>query len=139
MRSVPGDHRAMPPTNVPILWTKLAARWETDDEGDGERWRTYKVHPVLIRHALLDSIPQDRQGLTAFSDLLFPFSYLWPTTGCCTRFVIKHLVVNYERAESCPITFTSVGDRRRIRLAPPTLSVCTWNQGRPLTKPCLHE
>ena len=32
-----GDRGAMPPTNVPILWTKLAARWETDEAGDGER------------------------------------------------------------------------------------------------------
>jgi hypothetical protein len=27
----------MLPTNAPILWTKLAARWETDEVGDGER------------------------------------------------------------------------------------------------------
>ena len=32
-----GDRGAMAPTNVPILWTKQAARWETDEAGDGER------------------------------------------------------------------------------------------------------
>ena len=31
-----GDCGAMPPTNVSILWTKLAVRWETDEAGDGE-------------------------------------------------------------------------------------------------------
>jgi len=27
----------MPPTNMPILWMRLAARWKTDGAGDGER------------------------------------------------------------------------------------------------------
>ncbi|EDR01434.1 uncharacterized protein LACBIDRAFT_311031 [Laccaria bicolor S238N-H82] len=49
-----------------------------------------KSTPFSFAHVLFDSIPQDRQGLalTAFSDLLFPFSYSWPALGCCTRFVI---------------------------------------------------
>ena len=33
-----GDRGAMTPTNVPILWTKQAARWETDEAGDGGRY-----------------------------------------------------------------------------------------------------
>ena len=68
-----GDRGAMPPTNVPILWTKLAARWETDEAGDGERcchipwsssWSSLSSEPLSEMET--GSMPVELSGKNAF-------------------------------------------------------------------------
>ncbi|EDQ98582.1 uncharacterized protein LACBIDRAFT_335832 [Laccaria bicolor S238N-H82] len=121
---------------------------EGEEVGSSTRIPT-KSTPFSFAHVLFDSIPQDRQGLalTAFSDLLFPFSYSWPALGCCTRFVIArkkalggklraHGRAEYRPVQNpagrhalcrpfdCAATSTSVGDRWRIRLAAYPFGLC---------------
>ena len=68
--------------------------------------QTYEGHPVLILHALLDSIPQDRQGLTGHPFLRPSLPLLLPVANSELLHKIrksaqylerKHLVVNSER------------------------------------------
>ena len=69
-----GDRGAMPPTNVPILWwTKLAARRETDEAGDGERcchipwsssWSSLSSEPSSDMES--GSMPVELSGKNAF-------------------------------------------------------------------------
>ena len=68
-----GDRGAMPPTNVPILWTKLAARWETDEAGDGGRychipwsscWSSLSSEPSSDMES--GSMPVELSGKNAF-------------------------------------------------------------------------
>ena len=63
----------MTPTNVPILWTMQAARWETDEAGDGGRychipwsssWSSSSSEPLSEMET--GSMPVELSGKNAF-------------------------------------------------------------------------
>jgi hypothetical protein len=56
---------------VPILWTKLAARWETDEAGDGERcchfpWSSSSSSSEPLPEMESGSMPVELSGKNAF-------------------------------------------------------------------------